>query len=100
GANNIYGVYFSVSEPAALEAKARELAIANARARAESLAALSGVSLGDVRIISEVVSQPAYPQPGIGGGGGLAIAEESIESISPGQLSYEIQVQVTYNLMR
>ncbi|KAA3661007.1 MAG: DUF541 domain-containing protein, partial [Chloroflexi bacterium] len=50
GANNIYGVYFSVSEPAALEAKARELAIANARARAESLAALSGVSLGDVRI--------------------------------------------------
>jgi uncharacterized protein YggE len=100
GANNIYGVYFSVEDPAALEAEARELAIANARERAESLAELSDVALGDVHIISEVVSQPAYPQLGLGGGGGgFDVAQESVNSISPGQLSYQVQVQVTFDLV-
>ena len=100
GANNIYGVYFSVAEPATLETEARELAIANARERAESLAELSGVGLGDVRIISEVVSQPAFPQPGLGGGVTYEMAADSINSIAPGQLSYQVQVQVTYDLIQ
>jgi len=44
GANNIYGVNFTVSDPAALEAEARAEAMADARSRAESLAKLSGVN--------------------------------------------------------
>jgi uncharacterized protein YggE len=56
GANSIYGVTFSVADPAALEAEAREKAIADAHARAESLAQLSGVALGDIHTISEVLS--------------------------------------------
>jgi uncharacterized protein YggE len=93
GANTIYGVNFSVADPAALEAEAREAAIADAQERAESLAALSGVSLGDIVDISEALTQVPYPMMGLGGGGGEAAA---VSSIAPGQLSYYVQVQVTY----
>ncbi len=55
GANNIYGVYFEVSDTSKLEATAREKAIADAKARAESLAKLSGVAVGEVQVISEVI---------------------------------------------
>ncbi len=95
GANNIFGVYFSVADPAALEDEARAAAVADARERAASLAELGGVVLGDVHIISEVIGQAA-PMP-MGLGGGLAM-EQAAASISPGQLSYNVQVQVTFGI--
>ena len=97
GANSIYGVSFSVADPAALEAEAREKAIANARERGESLAQLSNVTLGDIQVISEVIGQ-VPPFMGLGGGGGGFAAEQAATSISPGQLSYRVQVQVTYGI--
>ena len=48
GANTISGVSYGVAERVALEAAAREQAVADAKLRAEALARLSGVSLGDV----------------------------------------------------
>jgi uncharacterized protein YggE len=96
GANAVYGVNFSVADPAALEAEARALAIADAQKRAESLAELGNVTLGEIRLISEVVGQPVMP---LGLGGGVAMeAAVASPSISPGQLSYQVQVQVTYNI--
>jgi hypothetical protein len=94
GANSIYGVYFSVADPAALEDEARAAAVADARERAASLAELGGVQLGDVQIISEVIGQ-AMPMP-MGLGGGFAMEQAAAPSISPGQLSYNVQVQVTF----
>lgn len=97
GANNIFGVYFSVSDPAALEVEARATAMTDARERAASLAELGGVNLGDVQIISEVIG-PAAPFPR-GLGGGFAVEEAAMApSISPGQLSYNVQVQVTFGI--
>lgn len=97
GANSIYGIYFSVADPAALEADAREIAIEDARRRAESLAALSGVTLGEVVGVSEVIGSGAVPMWGMGGGAyGPAMAEAGATSISPGQLDYQVQVQVTF----
>lgn len=95
GANSINGVYFSVSEPAELQAAAREKAIADARARAESLAQLSGLTLGEIKVVSEVIGQAPLP---LGmGGGGMAYAEAAAApSISPGQLSYQLDVLVTF----
>lgn len=96
GANAIYGVNFSVADPAALEAEARAAAVADARKRAESLAELGGVALGDVVVISEVVGTPVMP---LGMGGGVAMEQAaSAPGISPGQLSYQVQVQVTYGI--
>ena len=97
GANAIYGVNFSVADPAALEAEARALAMADARKRAESLAELGGVSLGNVTIISEVVGTPVYPMMGAGGFA-MEQAASAVPGISPGQLSYQVQVQVTYGI--
>jgi uncharacterized protein YggE len=94
GANNIYGVSFSVADTSQLEADARSKAIANAQERAASLARLAGVSLGDIVSISEVI---AVPSPiystvgaamGMGGGGALPI--------QPGQLDVSTSVQVTF----
>jgi uncharacterized protein len=94
GANTIYGIQFSVADPAGLEEEARAAAMADANARATSLAELAGVQLGNVKIVSEVIGQPIMPY---GLGGGMAMAEmAAAPSISPGQLSYNVQVQVTY----
>jgi uncharacterized protein len=95
GANNIYGIGFRVADPAALEDEARAAAIANARARAESLADLSGVTLGEVATISEVIGQPGMPLAyGLGGGRAEMAADGA--SISAGELGYTVQVQVTF----
>lgn len=95
GANAIHGVMFSVADTAALQAEARANAVANADARAQSLAELAGVTLGEPIIVSEIIQSPAYP---MGFGGGMAVAQESAAGpgISPGQLSYQMQVQITY----
>jgi len=92
GANNIYGVSFSVEDTSKLEADARAKAIADAKARAASLAQLAGVQVGDVLSISEVIGggvQPLYRTDAVGlGGGGTPI--------QPGELSVDMSVQVTF----
>jgi uncharacterized protein YggE len=95
GANAIHGISFSVADPAGLEAEAREAAIANAQEKAASLADLSGVELGEVIAVSEVVGQPG---PIMEGMGGARVAQDSgvSPSISPGELAYEVRVQVTF----
>ena len=95
GANAIYGVNFAVADPAALEAEARALAMQDAANRAASLAELGSVSLGEVVVISEVVGAPVMPY---GGGYAMEQAASAAPGISPGQLSYQVQVQVTYSI--
>jgi uncharacterized protein YggE len=97
GANSIYGVSFSVADPAALEAEARAAAMADAEQRAASLAELGNVELGGISIISEVIGSPVQPLlRDMGAGGAAELA--SAPGISPGQLSFQVQVQVTYAL--
>ncbi len=95
GANAIYGVNFAVADPAALEEKARAAAMADAAERAQSLAELGNVELGGIKLISEVIGQPIAP---MAMGGGYAMESAAAPGISPGQLSYQVQVQVTYAL--
>lgn len=90
GANNIYDVQFALEDPSSLESDVRQAAIEDARAKAEDLAALSGVTLGEVVSVSEVVGSVAQPQWGLGGGGGVPI--------SPGQLKLTMQLQVVYGI--
>ena len=71
--------------------------MADARARAESLAALSDVELGEVQIISEVIGQSGFPMAR-GTAFDMAIEESMVPSISPGQLSYSVQIQITFGL--
>jgi uncharacterized protein YggE len=91
GANNIWGVSFSVDDPDAAQADARAEAIENANARAADLAALSGVELGPVMSISEVVGGVPTPM-------GLSVerAMAGAGSISPGEVEVSYQIQVVY----
>jgi uncharacterized protein YggE len=92
GANNIYGVNFSVADTSKLEGDARAKAMADAQARAESLAKLAGVSLGEVVSVSEVIAGPmpyARASADMGAGGGAT-------PIQPGSLEVNMSVQVTY----
>lgn len=97
GANNIYGVEFILSETGTLESQARESALADAENRATELAQMSGVELGGILAISEVIN-PIAPIYRYGMGGGAEAAAAPAPSISPGQISVSTQVQVTYEL--
>ena len=98
GANNIYGVDFSLADPASVESEARARAVADAYNKAGDLAQLIGVDVGEVMGISEIIGQ--------GGGffGGnfsrMAAAEMGGGSgpISPGELNLTMQLQITYEL--
>jgi uncharacterized protein YggE len=100
GANNIYGVDFSLEDPSKVESAARSSAIANAKAKAQDLAKLTGVTVGDVVSVSEVVggggglyaSNFAKPvAQGLGGGGA---------PINPGELELTMQLQVVYAITK
>ncbi len=91
GANNIWGVSFALDNTTGLEAQARESAVKDAKARAESLAQLTGVSLGSVVAVSEVVgntSNPTLAQAKAYDAGG--------STIEPGEVSFTTQIQVVY----
>lgn len=97
GANSIDGLSYGISDPGELAAAARELAVADARARAEHLAELTGAQLGRVFTISEV-------------DGGFRARAESLEfaamaadaggaaTVEAGQLSVSVQLQITWEL--
>jgi hypothetical protein len=96
GANNIFGIQFDVADKSAALSEGREAALANAQAQAEEIAGYAGAGLGQIQSISYADS--GYPIPvfdGRGGGGGDA---EAALSISPGQLSFSVQVNVIYQI--
>lgn len=90
GANQVQGARFSVEKPEMYRAKARNEAIANAKAQAKQLAADLGIKLGKVTNIVESTGTGGGPIPpdmmrssamGLGGGGGPAI-EPGTQTIS------------------
>lgn len=96
GANNIYGVEFAVDDTTTFASEARAAAVADARARAEELAGLTGVQLGEIVSVSEVVgtSSPLLnnfrAEASVGSGGGT--------SIQPGQLNLTMLLQIVYRI--
>lgn len=92
GANNIWGVSFSLEDSAAAQADARAKAVEDAQSRAEALAELGSVTLGPIMSMSEIIGGGAVPMPvmaaerAMGGGG----------PISPGEVEISYQLQVAY----
>jgi uncharacterized protein YggE len=90
GANSAFGISFDVKDPTSLEDAARELAVADAKARADNLAKLAGVTLGQVMMVSES-----------GGGPGpiyraAALDMAGATPIQAGELQVSLAVQVVY----
>lgn len=95
GANSINGLTFGIADTTAMAAESRTEAIADARERAEQIAAALGVTLGDAIRVDESVTSVPLPQAaynlGRGGGGGDA-------SISEGQLVVSVQLTITFKM--
>jgi uncharacterized protein YggE len=97
GANDIYGVSFSVEDTKVAEREARRMAVENAGERAAELADAAGKSVGDVIAISEGVTFTpigftAMADNGQRGGAGGA-------PIMGGTIEIMVDVSVTYQLV-
>jgi uncharacterized protein YggE len=97
GATNISGPIWRLSEDSTAANDALGQAVANARARAEALAAAAGVDLGDVLMMSEAsIDQPSpLVYADVRAAGEDAVAEPPI---SPGTLDISATVTVSYEL--
>ncbi|KAA3642347.1 MAG: DUF541 domain-containing protein [Chloroflexi bacterium] len=99
GANSIYGINFSISDREDAISQATQLAMENAEARAQNLAGVASVELGEVLFINSFVGGGGYFDPytqGLGGGGGADLASVPIAS---GQLTVTVDVNVTYKIV-
>jgi uncharacterized protein YggE len=94
GANNIYGVNFSLADYSAPESVARSDAMENAQTKAEEIAGLAGVELGDVVSVSEVIGN----QGGFYSARQDALAMGGGGPIEAGQLEVRVQLQVVYSI--
>ena len=97
GANTINSVQFDVAEKDEALKQARADAVKDAEAQAQSLAQAAGLSLGEIQSISFLNAQP-YPIFDGKGGGGMAVDQAAAVPIQPGQLTFTVSVNVTYNL--
>jgi len=97
GATNVYGLNFAIQDEATLASSARANALEDARAKAMELAELAGVELGDIVSIYELQGgfdpYNQFALDGFGGRGGGAVIE-------PGQLSVNVQLQITFQINR
>jgi hypothetical protein len=92
GANQTGGIGFEVGDAETLKDAARKVAIANARRRAETYAAASGVGVGQVLTIAETVQAP-----GPRGGHDFAVAARAVP-IEAGSVDLTVTVHVTWAL--
>jgi uncharacterized protein len=98
GATNINGITFRVDDATAAEAEARDAAVADARAKADQLAAAAGVTITGVISISESggqAPQPIYFERTMAMAAGDAMAETPV---MPGQVELSITVMVQYEI--
>ncbi|MBS1968097.1 MAG: SIMPL domain-containing protein [Chloroflexi bacterium SZAS-1] len=95
GANNIYGISFSVADTQKLMEQARQAAMADAKARATQLATAGGAAVGDVLIISENVSAPPVPMPMLDRAAAQGAPSVPVQA---GEQSISIDVQATFAL--
>lgn len=91
----VQSISFTIDDTTALSSQAREEAMADAQAKAEELATLAGVTLGDPTYITESTSTP-YSQPYYDGRFGYAAEAEAVTEISVGELEVVVYVNITY----
>jgi hypothetical protein len=93
GANSIYGISFNVDDRSAAIAEARDLAIVDAKVKAEAIAASAGVKLGE--IISISVYEASTPINFYDSMGGMMAVEKDVP-IAAGTLSVVMECNISY----
>jgi hypothetical protein len=93
GANSVDGISFDVADRAAAEAQAREAAVKDAKAKADTLANGLGVRITGVASVSESVSTPIWYEQSFG----AVAADKAAETpVLPGSTDVVISVQVSF----
>jgi uncharacterized protein YggE len=96
GANQINGISFDIEDRKQAESEARRLAIQDATEKAQELAGLAGISLGEVQNIS--VYSNGNPQPVYDAKGGGYYSETSAAPIASGQMIISADASLVYSL--
>ena len=92
----VQNIAFTIDKPDDLKKQAREAAVADAKARAQTLASASGVSVGEPISITETgVTSPPVPYQGIAEDRSAAGAATPIE---PGTQDVTVSVTVTWSI--
>lgn len=95
GANTINGISFDVQDKEAASAQARDLAIQNAKAEAQSIADASGVRLGELQNVNVYVNSNVTSMYDAKGG---AMSAVSNVPISAGQMLISASASMTYEI--
>lgn len=98
GGNTVEGIQFELADLGAAQAEALRVAVADARRKAEALAAAAGLRLGEIHEINATYGGP--PIPWIGAQAALmeARVDAAPPPVSPGELTVSANVQVVYRL--
>ena len=96
GANTVNSIQFDVAEKDTSLKDARAEAVKDAQAKAQELDEAAGLQLGEIQSIEFIDSQP-YPFFEGKGGGGADVAASTVP-IQPGQLTFTVNVNVSYLL--
>lgn len=101
GANSVSQLDFTIDDPSALEAQAREKAIAQAKVKAEGIAKAGGFRLGNLLSIEEGQNTPVPPiyyskDQAVGMGGAPTAAPTP--NIQPGSQEITITVTLHYEI--
>jgi uncharacterized protein YggE len=94
GATNVQGITFRVDDPSEAEAEARSAAVADARAKADQLAADGGVTIVGVRSITESsfnAPQPIFFERAVAAG-------EAMDAAAPPVLPGQSEISVTVTM--
>ena len=95
GANSINGINFDVVDKTQAITEARKLAIEDARATAQELAAAAGVTLGDIYSLNSYMN--TGPVTTFDSKGGMAVQAGQVP-VSAGQLMISVDVNLTYEI--
>ena len=91
----VNGISFTVGDPSPLKVQARELAVQEAMKKAQELATLAGVGLGQLIFISETSSTPIFNQ--VEARGDFALASSfTATPISGGEPQIQVSVQAVF----
>ena len=100
GATNVNGISFRVEDPTESEMTARDAAVADAQAKADTLAAAAGVTIIGIISISEAGGEQPMPIYMDGGEMAFAAAEDSMAKtpVMPGEVELSIDVFIQYEI--
>ena len=93
----IGGIEFSVEDPTPYKDEAREKAFAQAKDKAEQLATLSGLTLGEVTYVTETSYYASTVRMSVNEFGAPAPGEASTP-ISPGEQEISVSIQVAFDI--